>query len=195
MQIFLDSSVLIQAVERPKSPSARTLDRVLAREVKACVDELVVGEVEEFFRARRGRAFAWRYTELIRRVARVVTVQAAARRLPDVSAKYAPRARIHRAAALAAEVDQYVVDPSAQIGGSDDLGPGLYGRADFIRSLAIAVVVGLMLFFINTRPGAFAASPVDPPDIARAILNFLVPFTVASVSVMLANGHRAHAGA
>jgi len=179
-------------MERPNSASGRTLDRVISKELEAAVDELVLEEVENFYREKRGRAFAWRYAELIRRLARVTTLQAATRRLPEVDAKFAPRARLHRAAALAAGADQFVVDPAAKGGADTDLAPRLYGRTDFGRSLAIAVVVGLTLFFINTRPGAFAASPVDPADIARAILNFLVPFTVASVSVMLANRHRYH---
>jgi hypothetical protein len=67
-------------------------------------------------------------------------------------------------------------------------GNGLYSRRDFIRCLIIALVVGTALVLINVRP-----APGEGPDGGRIVLNYTVPFIVASSSAILANHARVKA--
>lgn len=111
MRVFLDASVLIRAVERPQSDSAGLLDRVLAGGVEGVVDELVLEEVERFFREKRGRHFAWQYTEQLRRNVKVVSHADSKAFEAPLSTKLAPSARLHWGAARSAEVHAVVRDP------------------------------------------------------------------------------------
>ena len=63
--------------------------------------------------------------------------------------------------------------------------PGVYTSRDFARSLVISLVVGTALVLINVRP-----TPGEGPDLGRILINYLVPFLVASTSAMFANASR-----
>ena len=69
----------------------------------------------------------------------------------------------------------------------------LYTIRDLKRCLVISAVVGTILVSINQGPPFFLAPLGNPVLLGRAALNYLVPFTVASVSAWMAN--RAHRGA
>lgn len=71
--------------------------------------------------------------------------------------------------------------------------PRLYTRDDLARCLAICGIVGVALVSINQGPAALVAPPPDAATRLRMLLNFAVPFTVASVSALLANRARARA--
>jgi len=73
VRAFLDASVLIFAIERPQSNSAKILKLALDGRIEVVVDEEVLREVARFFRGRRGRSFAWLYTEQVRRAATVLS--------------------------------------------------------------------------------------------------------------------------
>jgi len=68
----------------------------------------------------------------------------------------------------------------------------LYSIRDLKRCLVISAVVGTILVIINQGPGFFLAPPGNPVLLGRVGLNYLVPFTVASVSAWMAN--RVHRG-
>lgn len=61
---------------------------------------------------------------------------------------------------------------------------------DLKRCLLISALVGTVLVSINQGPTFFLAPSTDPSVLGRVGLNYLVPFTVASVSAWMAN--RAH---
>ena len=67
---------------------------------------------------------------------------------------------------------------------------GDYGIRDLKRCLLICAVVGTVLVSINQGPTFFLAPSADPAVLGRVGLNYLVPFTVGSVSAWMAN--RAH---
>lgn len=64
---------------------------------------------------------------------------------------------------------------------------GIYDRKDLVRSLVISAAVGTALVLINVRPGQATGNPADGPDFGRILLNYLVPFLVASASATLSN--------
>ncbi|MCA1813183.1 MAG: hypothetical protein LC624_04435 [Halobacteriales archaeon] len=66
-----------------------------------------------------------------------------------------------------------------------------YTWADLRRSLVISAVVGTILVSINQGPRAFLAPPAEVVVLSRMLLNYVVPFSVASVSALLANRARA----
>ncbi|MGI0149247.1 MAG: nitrate/nitrite transporter NrtS [Thermoplasmata archaeon] len=66
----------------------------------------------------------------------------------------------------------------------------VYGARDLKRCLLISAVVGTVLVSINQGPAFFLAPQADLAHLGRAGLNYVVPFTVASVSAWMAN--RAH---
>jgi hypothetical protein len=68
----------------------------------------------------------------------------------------------------------------------------LYTIRDLKRCLVISAVVGTILVSINQGPAFFLAPLANPVLLGRAGINYLVPFTVASVSAWMAN--RAHRG-
>ena len=102
MRVFLDASVLIWAVERPDSNSARIVGLALSGKVNAVVDEVVLSEVARFFRAQRGRSFAWLYSQQVRRVATVLTEADCVNQLEALKGRLKPSDRLHLAAARAA---------------------------------------------------------------------------------------------
>lgn len=66
----------------------------------------------------------------------------------------------------------------------------LYSSVDLKRCLLISAVVGTILVSINQGPAFFLAPQGGLDTLARVLLNYLVPFSVATVSAMMAN--RAH---
>lgn len=66
----------------------------------------------------------------------------------------------------------------------------LYDGREVGHSVIIAAVVGTILVTINQGPGAFVSPPSDAVTWGRMALNYAVPFTVASVSAILANRAR-----
>lgn len=60
-----------------------------------------------------------------------------------------------------------------------------YGLSDLKRCLVISAVVGTVLVSINQGPEFFLAPRADA--LGRVGLNYLVPFSVASVSAWMAN--------
>ena len=66
----------------------------------------------------------------------------------------------------------------------------LYGSNELKRCLLICGVVGTILVSINQGPAFFLAPRADLSVLARVVLNYVVPFSVASISAMTAN--RAH---
>ncbi len=66
----------------------------------------------------------------------------------------------------------------------------LYSIRDLKRCLVISAVVGTILVSINQGPGFFLTYPGNPVLLGRAGLNYVVPFTVASVSAWMANRAR-----
>ena len=65
-----------------------------------------------------------------------------------------------------------------------------YGSKDLKRCLLISAVVGTTLVSINQGPAFFLAPRSDLDTLARVVLNYLVPFSVASIGAIMAN--RAH---
>ncbi len=65
-----------------------------------------------------------------------------------------------------------------------------YGSKDLKRCLLISAIVGTILVSINQGPAFFLALRGDLDTLARVVLNYIVPFSVASVSAITAN--RAH---
>jgi len=57
----------------------------------------------------------------------------------------------------------------------------LMAKEDYFDSLKIALIVGVILSLINQYDVIFSLS-LNPRDILRICLNFLVPFCVASIS-------------
>jgi predicted nucleic acid-binding protein len=53
--VFLDASVLVFAVERPRSNSARIVELALSGGVEVVVDEVVLLEVRRYLRRRASR--------------------------------------------------------------------------------------------------------------------------------------------
>jgi hypothetical protein len=70
-----------------------------------------------------------------------------------------------------------------------------FGPADLKRCTAIALVVGTILVSINQGLGAFVEPPPSALVAARMALNYCVPFSVASVSAVLANRARGRTSA
>lgn len=101
MRAFLDASVLIFAVERPDSNSAKVVKAALDGRIEAVVDEEVLREVTRFFRGRRGRSFAWLYTQQIHRVATVVPREACEAQFAALRGQLKEGDRLHLAAARA----------------------------------------------------------------------------------------------
>ena len=62
-----------------------------------------------------------------------------------------------------------------------------YGARDLKRCLLISAVVGTVLVSINQGLAFFLAPQADLALLGRAGLNYVVPFTVASVSAWMAN--------
>lgn len=65
-----------------------------------------------------------------------------------------------------------------------------YRPRDLRRCLLISAMVGTVLVSINQGPAFFLSPLRDATPLGRVALNYLVPFTVASVSAWMAN--RAH---
>jgi predicted nucleic acid-binding protein len=101
VRAFLDASVLIFAVERPLSNSAKIVKAALGGRIDAVVDEEILREVARFFRRRRGRSFAWLYTEQIRRVASVVMRDECKAEFTALRGQLKEGDRLHLAAARA----------------------------------------------------------------------------------------------
>lgn len=66
----------------------------------------------------------------------------------------------------------------------------VYGARDLKRCLLISAMVGTVLVSINQGLAFFLAPQTNFALLGRAGLNYVVPFTVASVSAWMAN--RAH---
>ena len=66
----------------------------------------------------------------------------------------------------------------------------LYGSSSLKRCLLISAIVGTILVSINQGPAFFLAPRGGLDLLARVVLNYLVPFSVASVTAVMAN--RAH---
>lgn len=66
-----------------------------------------------------------------------------------------------------------------------------YTIGDLRRCLLIAALVGTILVAINLGPGIFLEPRGDLVTAIRTALNYVVPFSVASVSALLANRARA----
>lgn len=98
MRAFLDASVLIFAMERPDSNSAKVVEMALDGRLEAVVDEEVLHEVARFFRGRRGRSFAWLYTEQVRRAATVLTREDCEAEFAALRRKLKEGDRLHLAA-------------------------------------------------------------------------------------------------
>ena len=108
MRAFLDASVLIFAVERPQSNSAKIVKAALGGGFDALVDEEVLAEVARFFRGRRGRSFAWLYTEQVRRVAQVVPRDACEAEFAALRGQLKEGDRLHLAATRASRVPHLI---------------------------------------------------------------------------------------
>ncbi len=66
----------------------------------------------------------------------------------------------------------------------------LYCSNDLKRCLLISAVVGTILVSINQGPAFFVARQGGPDTLVRVLMNYIVPFSVASMSAIMAN--RAH---
>ena len=191
MRAFLDAGVLIRAVERPQSEAAKLVAFALQGRFEAVVDERVLTGVRAFFEAERGAAFATRYVEVIRRSTLVVSHEEARRHEAELRRRGGRAPSAGTAAGRAAGVEAIVRDgPEAQRARSG-FGGGLYSRRDFARCVVISLIVGTALVGINVRP---QLPGVEGPDAARILLNYVVPFLVASASAVLANRARLRAG-
>ncbi len=67
---------------------------------------------------------------------------------------------------------------------------GIYTIADFRRCFLMSAIVGTLLVTINQGPGFFLAPSTDFALLSRVALNYAVPFSVATVSAILANRAR-----
>ncbi len=191
MRAFLDAGVLIRAVERPQSEAARLVAFAVQGRFEAVVDERVLGAAGAFFEARRGASFSSRYVGLIRRSTLVVSHDEARRHDAALRKRGARAQTADAAAGRAAGVEAIVRDgPAAPRASAGFLG-GLYSRRDFVRCMVISLIVGTALVGINVRP---QVPGLEGPDPARILLNYMVPFLVASGSAILANRARLHAG-
>ncbi len=65
--------------------------------------------------------------------------------------------------------------------------PGDYMLRDLRRCLIMSAIVGSVLVSINQGSAFFFSPSVDVSILGRVGLNYLVPFTVASVSAWMAN--------
>ena len=66
----------------------------------------------------------------------------------------------------------------------------LYGLPDLKRCLLICAFVGTILVLINQGLQFFLDPPGNLAALPRVILNYLVPFSVASASAVMTNGAR-----
>lgn len=66
----------------------------------------------------------------------------------------------------------------------------VYSAGDASRSLAVAAIVGTILVLVNQGPDAYVLMWTQAPIAARIVANYLIPFTVASMSAALANRAR-----
>jgi len=66
----------------------------------------------------------------------------------------------------------------------------LYGSNDLKRRLLISAVVGTILVSINQGPAVFLARQGGLDTLVWVLMNYIVPFSVASTSAIMAN--RAH---
>jgi len=66
----------------------------------------------------------------------------------------------------------------------------LYSSNDLKRCLLISAIVGTILVSINQGPAFFLAPHGDLETLARVVLNYIVPFSVATISAMMSS--RAH---
>ena len=65
--------------------------------------------------------------------------------------------------------------------------PAPYSRSDIVHGLVISAVVGSLLTAINLGP-LMLVRPWDfPAEAPRIALDYLIPFTVASLGALLAN--------
>lgn len=108
MRALLDASVWIIAVERPESNSSKIVNHALAGRLEVVVDETVLVEVSRFLRSRRGRSYAWLYTQQIRRVARVVSQEECETEMRRIKGGLKPGDRLHLSAARAAGAEWLV---------------------------------------------------------------------------------------
>jgi predicted nucleic acid-binding protein len=104
VRVFLDASVIIWALERADSNSALLFQMALEGRIEAIVDEQVLAEVARFLRIRRGRSFAWLFTEQIRRVAKVVQAEECRGEMDELKTSIKRKDLIHAAAAKRARV-------------------------------------------------------------------------------------------
>lgn len=108
MRVFLDASVFIWAQERPECHSARIVEAALKGRLDPVVDEEVLEEVARYFRERRGRSFAWLYSQQIRRVALVLSPEDCKSELERLEGTLKAADRLHLAAARAAGASMLV---------------------------------------------------------------------------------------
>jgi predicted nucleic acid-binding protein len=59
MIVFLDSSTIIYGLEFENSNSAMILDLLIEKQIQAYINEKVIAEVKNYFRARKGRNYAY----------------------------------------------------------------------------------------------------------------------------------------
>jgi predicted nucleic acid-binding protein len=59
MLVFLDSSTIIYGLEFEDSNSALVLNLLIEKEIQGCINEKVIAEVKSYFRARKGRNYAY----------------------------------------------------------------------------------------------------------------------------------------
>ena len=67
MIVFLDSSTIIYGLEFNDSNSAIILNLLIDREIQANINEKVIAEVKSYFRARKGRNYAYLMEVFLRR--------------------------------------------------------------------------------------------------------------------------------
>jgi len=63
----------------------------------------------------------------------------------------------------------------------------LYSSNDLKRCLLISAIVGTILVSINQGPALFLAPHGDLETLARVVLNYIVPFSVATISAMMSS--------
>jgi predicted nucleic acid-binding protein len=59
MIVFLDSSTIIYGLEFENSNLAMILDLLIEKQIQAYINEKVIAEVKNYFRARKGRNYAY----------------------------------------------------------------------------------------------------------------------------------------
>jgi len=67
MIVFLDSSTIIYGLEFEDSNSANILNLLIEKEIQAYINEKVIAEVKTYFRARKGRNYAYLMEVFLRR--------------------------------------------------------------------------------------------------------------------------------